>query len=503
MVMLSRKAMMGRWGAAIDPKPAALLAKFQGAGDRVAIFREDTTASGSADSLYLCQHIGAQRYWCVELVNFTVAARACHSLRYAQLRRPVVSVNQTDPSVTLSGTWTPQSVAGFYGGNGHVSSTSGDYVEFTTPDGATCVGVRIYTNTVSGLHKVTVDGDPTAAHLLPTAQDFVDAGTYPNTILTENGGAFNPTDRALDCWAGVSAQDWKLLLADNLAPGEHTVRLTLTSHTRGTDTRLYITGYSYATADTTIDTEGVALARAIDLVATGSVYEYALRIQPSGGDHMDYVGNGHGYETETSLAITLDGEPITLNNGDLYAGAALAIARTSNLYHQDVGAGATPIADGTLTYTMHPARGLDIEYTIDWDIDAQTAEAYAAMYPLSEMLDKGSGLETPADYALTDNNGSFKANAAQQAVYVWDSDGNLGAVLSAYDLATTVNDWAAAPTYKFVIEDRAGGAINKIYLHRANASPGEVITPDSVWQAKCNYRVHYFADADGVLAKGA
>lgn len=39
---------------------------------------------------------------------------------------------------------------------------------------------------------------------------------------------------------------------------------------------------------------------------------------------------------------------------------------------------------------------------------AVRAEAYAAMYPLSEMLDKGSGLETPADYALTDNNGSFK-----------------------------------------------------------------------------------------------
>jgi hypothetical protein len=484
---------------------AALRATFSGAGDTVALFREDVSGDAIDPSYYLAQHIGDQRYWCIELKQIEDAGgRTISSWRRGQIRRPVLSVSQDDAAVTLSGTWVSANDAGAYGGNYARSATTTDYAEYTTPADTISVGVFTYPVTNAGLALVSIDGDTTTATNLPTAQDVVDDGTFPDSILIANGGTLNPTDRVLDGYAiGTYVQKhYPLILADDLTPGAHTVRLTVTGYKRAasSDVRVYVCGLCYRLSTTQLTDANAMLAVLLNLDTGLSAFEYAFNI--NGGSSSVFVGNcAHGYDGESEIVYKVDGVTQAPDNFDYIAGSLITVNRLSNLYHPDIDGGTTPVASVDLTYTVHPTSGITVTHTITWLANVSGTNCYPHMFPLSgAVFTKGGNFDAAtADVLLDSDDSSRVCNAPSRAVYAWQTGGHYAALLS-IDNLIPVNDWLDSGGVTFWIEDRTGGSINKIYLTRIGATSKNIANTET-WQGNANYRVAYLDDPDATLAK--
>jgi len=215
------------------------------------------------------------------------------------------------------------------------------------------------------LWKVTIDGSTTAANLCQTAQQVVDEGSYPSTVLVAGGGTLSPADRVINCYA-ASGQSWDfpMAAASGLSSATHTLILTSTGFTRtGTSgNRAYLTGFSYAVGTETPVTAGVEILPAITTQPAYSAHEGVEAIYPFGtSSYTDYIGRIHGYEVEDSLAFVIDGTPTTITDGTtVSAGTATVINQVSHTRHPAYGGGTAHFADIVSTFTLH-SEGLDVE----------------------------------------------------------------------------------------------------------------------------------------------
>lgn len=289
----------------------------------------------------------------------------------------------------------------------------------------------------------------------------------------------------------------------------HTVRIDILGYKNSgsSDFRLYIGGFLYATADMSMSglgssaSAGRVAVPAVSLLSTDSVYEYALRPQPSGATigGSDFVGNGHGYDIPVSIDFAVDGTPVTPSSGTATVGStSIEIVRVSELRHRETST--TKQADVTVTYTMTPANGLQIVRDITWREPGNMIKGYVAMFPFNQAIDKCSSNGSSADYLLNDNDSSFKADAAtNDFVYAWDADGYYALAMYVPNLATAVNNYAGVTTQKFAVEDRVGGTMNKIYLNRADNA---AYADDEHWVSDTRYYAQRFPNgANAALAR--
>lgn len=471
-----------------NTKLQTLLGLFRGSGGNVALQR-------SGLDYWLHYPIAGELVASFYLDSYTIGAYTANSILAVWAKKLYASVEEDDASVVRTGTWVNLTNAGAYGGDYSYSLTAGDTAVFTTPAGVTAVGVRGCHLTNCGVAKVAIDGDLTRANKLSTAQQLVDAGTLANTVLIANGGTLNPTDRIINMY-GANNYDTKTIFADDLTAGAHVITLTITGYKQAASSaaRVYIAGMLYHAPSTGFDAIGLAIMDVIQIGAGGSVYDYVNLILPDGAVTPAYVGSGHGYENQTSLTFTLDGVASAPADGEVVYGNSIIATRVTDLYHPEIGAGGTPIGASVTTYTIDARYGLKIDAAITWGQGGATTQSYPAMFPVLAFLDRGANIDLRGQsVTLADNNGSFKANAKSKAAYLWDDDGNYGALLYAPDTSKNTLDYVYAPTVSMAIEDRAGGVFNKIYQARVSGAT-ETFVLNDVWQSTAYYYIQYFAN---------
>lgn len=445
------------------------------------------------------QHIGDQRWWRWRLQEITQGAYTQNYLTTQAVDTPMASVDDDDADVVFTGSWTRNTNAASFEGAYHHSVTSGDTAVWTSPSGTTRLALRVVKAINGGVAKVALSGGATA-DLLPTAQELVDDGTLASSVLVANGGTLSPSDRVLDCYQGSTDYDFGVALADGLTPGAYTVTVTATGYKQSgaSAARAYITGFSYSSPDVTPSTSGATFVQAKVLMTFSSAAEYAIYWKPPGGSY-EWLGQVHGYDNQTAFSFTVDGAAVSLSDGDVVFGSRVVGTRTSELFHPDVGAGATKVGDSTVTYTLTD-DGLQIDWTIEWLTTGTIGRMFPAMFPLDgPVFTAGSVDGAGENYDLTGNDDSSYGAIASYLGYVWESGGNWAAGMRLPDLVGVNNFVAAGPGTLFFIQDRAGVVnITKLYATRVYDPNTEETAAGTTMSSSALYRVAYLDDV-GVL----
>lgn len=397
------------------------------------------------------------------------------------------------------------------------STTAGNTAQWSTPAGATAVGVRLVRNTSGGLFAVSIDGSATAANWLPTAQDKVDAGEYPSTILVANGGTLAPTARVLDCYSPTTLWDDAVAVADGLTPGVHTLALTVTgyTHTGAINNRCQVSGYAYATAGLTPTSPGAEVLGTFAWQTGVSAHEYAYRWLPNfladgttpnpamGSNPIHYYGRVHGYEDELSVTVVVDGTPTVLVDGQTVAVTDSAtITQVSRLYHPDNHP--TLSADSTTVYTLDQ-HGLTTGHEQTWHVPGVLLGGYPVMLPVAAAFDRYTSSGLHARLTVDSGAGGGVGYADAWIAVAWTGQGSYATSVELLEpLAVTTAGTESPGLMPWWIEDRApvsGTKINKFYVPWT-ASPGTPtpITPGDTWRFRSRYRFRVFPDgAEPVL----
>jgi hypothetical protein len=362
--------------------------------------------------------------------------------------------------------------------------------------------MRAFSYTSSGVAKVEIDGDATLANLLPTAQDSVDAGRLPNTILVANGGSLNPTDRIWDQYYVGVEDSGKEVFTTSLAVGVHTIKLTVTGYKESGSSNAYVRpdAFFYVTNNTTLANAN-STRKITDILSTSSDQEYVFMPLPTGAsDGTQWVGNIHGNDNQITLTFKINGVSVTPTDLTVYSGSLVEITRTSQLFHPDLGA--TVIGTSSTVYTINCTSGLWVNYSVTWLVAGTMNQAFSAMCAVDNLLDRGSSYLSTSDYNLSNNDGDYHPNLKDSVAYLWDADGIYAVLMYISDVVSVTKNWQSNGSYFLATQDRSGDTLNKIYLYRVAPSNPEAYAINDVWSCNANYRLALFANAN-ILAKGA
>ena len=146
----------------------SLIQRFNLPSGKVRIIRKNA-AETNADYMVL---LGYQNYgWGIRMgtINGVPGAAAPEMDNYDLL---IWRGAQSHNLGTKTGSWS-NSAGGYFGGSAGVSSVAGSTIQWTT--GANCdkIGIMDVTGVNYFVCKVELNGDPTLANLLPTAQTLV------------------------------------------------------------------------------------------------------------------------------------------------------------------------------------------------------------------------------------------------------------------------------------------------------------------------------------------
>lgn len=480
-------------------KAGAVLADlFTSDASRLAIWREDY---GSDTAHWLGRHIGGNMWDCYELraIVSSVSGHVTTQLQHNEIRLSETSLDDTDDSIVFTGSaWEYTIDAGAYGGgyrrNFGSAGTAGQTMDWTTPADSDRVALRLFVTTNGGYGRVLIDGDPTRATALPTAQDEVDGGRLDPAALVANGGNLEPTDRLVNNYAPVEGvdKDKVVTLATGLPTGTKTVTLEAIEQRpiASTGNRLYVGGVSYSGANST--PAGVEPVER--LFGASSVWEYALHAYTP--EPSTWVGNSHGYDQDDSVTIYADGELLNLADGEVVGADKIIVTRRSTLL--DPNDGVTETGKASVTYVI-AAAGLRVEWQIGWIIAGTLGgPSYTAMMPRDPAFiwSKNVGLALPE--AAIDNDGLFKSNAAADTMLTWQDSSEFASVMM---LPNSEQDQRGFLTdVKLAVEDRADGTMKKVYAQRADASAPETFAAGAVMRGGATYSTARFADPGSILS---
>jgi hypothetical protein len=445
--------------------------------------------SGTTVCFY--QEVVKGKWWRTELPALTFAGGgAVHQITGQYIAQAFALVGSADAGIVYAGgTW--------FGNPGDVRNAraAGQTATWTSPNTATDVLLVTSTSTNGGLGRVTIDGSTTAANQCQTAQQVVDAGLYPNTILVANGGTLNPTDRVVDFYSASLVASTNFLLATGLAAAAHAIVITSTAYYRigktATDIRTNIYGFGSASGQA-LGTAGTTPTITETISTVSSAWEYALKTRITSGGTSDFLGNVHGYETETSTQIQVDGVTTTVADGSIVIPRdTITYTRTTQLTHpQSAGA---KVADVVTVYTL-TRDGLSVEVTVTWAVAGWLDTAYlmmplpgtnagASAFNRVDLLDNGSGPLT-----ITGTDGTvYRGRSKSAAAWAWQSAGKHAVALWADDALGYTNNWANSGVIEASFEDR-GGILTKLYLAKiATPAAGVAFAAGEVHKSKAHY----------------
>lgn len=288
----------------------------------------------------------------------------------------------------------------------------------------------------------------------------------------------------------MAALDWPALQFQTPSPDSAGVSLSGTTYSlhqrRGQD-RTWVVELPQDTVNGTtsrslgasrIDHDGVG---STNLTPGGSAWEYAYNVQPSGGTGVFVGTRAHGYETDDSIAVTVDGSTVT-PGGTVQWGDEVVVTRLSTLTHPDaVGTIGTVVT----TYTMSK-DGLDVVHTTTWLAALTGGQCYGAMMPFLEVLDTGKTFGgTKA--TLTSNDDSVNSSSQSKTAWAWDANGDHGMCMALLD-TDAVGGWSYSDGNDLWLQDRTGGSFNKVYA----GFTGRDITSGDVWTSRVRYLADFF-----------
>lgn len=216
---------------------------------------------------------------------------------------------------------------------------------------------------------------------------------------------------------------------------------------------------------------------AATLGVTGSAWERALTVDGT------FIGTrAHGYETDTDIAVLVDGVAVT-PTGTPTTGKRVVVDRRSTMFSPS-----TDLQIGTArtVYTM-TRQGLAVDWAIRWSADATSGQCYGAMMPCAALLDTGK-TTGGSKATLTNADDSMNSSSQSNTAWLWDADGSYGAAMAIRN-PNTVRSWGASDSKDLWIQDRTGGSVNKIYA----GYTGPSIAPGDIWSGSVLYVADFFA----------
>jgi hypothetical protein len=175
----------------------------------------------------------------------------------------------------------------------------------------------------------------------------------------------------------------------------------------------------------------VPLTGAATEILTGGVMEYALN-KDGGG----FVGNAHGFDSQVSLAISVDGiDRSAMTDGQIYSGREVIVTRVSTL--DDT----VNTATVTQTYTANQA-GFTFGASFDWAVGSNPG-GWANMMPFLPVLNSARigdsihyALDTYADGVIENRDADFVA--------MWTRGGNYSTLMT-LDRRVSCNMYISEP----------------------------------------------------------
>lgn len=424
------------------------------------------------------------------------------------VRRILGAWDSAEPSVTTTGGagWATVKVGAAFGGNYLRSTTAGNTLTWKAPPGLDKISlISDRSGGAGGYSKVTITDDlgaPVAPVLLPTAQAEVDAGRLATTALIAKGGTLAPTDYVLNLYGSGSYAATEIPFVSILdVERGHTVVLTVTGYKQSasTDTRLTVDGFAAMGPYTMRNPQRMwkfSTDATIGPAATISAHEYAISTRIGG--NLTTIGNVHGYDSQTSFVIRVDGVDITsqlVTTADLRHGANVEITRTSELFHPGAGG---KVADAVVKYVFTPGHGMTISHRIVWAVGGACTFHYPVMWPLGATR-KASFVGTTSDLILTANDLSRHSGGKSPVFYAWQAAGDFAVACEVNP--KSVKGWKFAPTQQMQVEDRNSTMI-KLYVPMVlGPDPEYAWLAGEKWESEALYRVARIPGADRNLSR--
>jgi hypothetical protein len=357
-------------------------------------------------------------------------------------------------NVTTSGSWSNGGTGGGYIlGYYKYSQATNAYMEATTCDGVTELGSIDIAAENSGVAKVAIDGDLTLANELPTASELVTAGKLANTVLVENGGTLNPTDRiylendagddAIDkgiLWTGTSNR--RVRFATELSPGVHTIRVTVTGYmpVGGSSARIQLQGFWNTGGNYDLDgfpntSQVVNIDTAQFQIDFGANNDFAFNYHPDGSETYEWMGHDDPRVLD-SAKLYVDNTLITWTNGSHYSfGDSIVLNVWGHCKHTYTGA--DHVLDYIERYVFKPQIFLSVNIDFTWIIAGTIEAGYCPMLVTDNNFDS-AGFYGGSVYDLSNDNNTWTPYINTSAGYCYNEAGTWAQLVEipGYELAT-------------------------------------------------------------------
>lgn len=465
------------------------------------LFRQYTPVSIERDQFgayRLIQPIGSDLYSNVVFTATYSVGGAWMRIQSKSVARLMAGRAIDHASVAKSGTWSTSDNQNYFTARFSSSNTSGAYVQITTDPGVTAVGMFNLGvgNNSGGFYKVTIDGDATLADLLRTAQQYVDDGILPNTVLVANGGTLNPTDRICDY--DSTGATIPQMFTRSLSAGSHVVRVTRTGYkiTASANAALLFCGFVVYGTGLYGPSETYRYMDIVQQTQANAADEISWFFKPNGTSNGAWLGHTGMAVIKELPVITVDGVDKSadlLNRNTIISGNEIVITTKNDVRHPETGTTSQGIFD--MVFTLNK-NGLDIYHKTSWSVSG-TVYGFPCMLTANNTTFDRCANSAGTHALVKDNNNHI--NADTNKIWFFDSDGNQATIMTIYDLALTVDNWATAGTMKLFCWD-ANQIFAKGYANRFDIPNTLSFTNTTVLESKANYRIAWLADGTAKLA---
>ena len=348
----------------------------------------------------------------------------------------------------------------------------------------------------------------------------IDANTFDLTGSTFGGtytsggtaGYFAQADlgrRYIDFQGWSTYSDEQVPLVDGLTDAAHTIAIVAKGTSRGGGNRLYVNGIAAASAgvypDDSASTSmgywrevfyfrGYGLTSAMVSAIECDPVDLA---NPSGYGSFTFVGENHGYETQSSIVYAVDAATVSLSAGQYASGYRVQITRVGQITHPATGGA---LANKTAVYTgqIGEIGQLRCQQTLAWVYGAKCRKAYHCMLPVGRQRVNLGGVTNDQFNAaavgastlsgLADNNDTQKAQLQASTIEFWHSSLHNLRVRARIDVAKNVNNWAKSAPYYAFVQDRSD-QLDKGYFSRSTDVSIETVVSGDVHESDTYYRI--------------